>query len=96
VATALRFTIDPAQKRNARLSLQNRLEGLITLLDDPVVIEEGSNFLEVELPDALPTEELQAALRTLANLVNRPESGILSAATVTPAVQEDIPRVYSA
>lgn len=95
MTTALRFSTDAAHLRNARLALQNRVEGLVSLLDDPVVIEEGADFLEVQLSDDLPEEELQAAIRTLANLVGRPGSGITELTLVSPEVRDGLQRVYS-
>ena len=96
MATLVTVTIEAAQKRNARLELQNRLEGVISLLDDPVTIREvDATTLEVQLPDALPEEELRAAIRTLANLVARPESGILSAIQVSPEETGGLQRRYS-
>ena len=95
MATLFTVDIDPDQRRNARLELQNRLEGVISLLDDPVVIRDGATFLEVQLPDALPAEELQAAIRTVANLVRRPSSGILSNLQVSPENTDGLQRSYS-
>jgi len=96
MATLLTVDIDPALRRNARLELQNRLEGVISQLDDPVVIRDvDANTLEVQLPDALPAEELQAAIRTVANLVSRPGSGVLTAVQVNPEDTSGAQRSYS-
>jgi len=96
MATLITVTIDPAQKRNARSELQTRVEGNVTLLDEPVVIREvDASTLELQLPDALPAEELSAIIRTLANLVRRPESGILSNVVVTPEDTSGAQRQYS-
>ena len=96
MATLLTVTIDAAQRRNAREELRTRVEGNVTLLDDPVVIRDVSETeLEVQLPDALPAEELAAVVRTVANLVQRPESGILSAVQLNPENTDGIQRRYS-
>ena len=96
MATLITVTIDPAQKRNAREELRSRVEGNVTLLDDPVVIREvDASTLELQLPDSLPAEELKAIMNTLANLVRRPESGILSNIVVSPENTEGVQRQYS-
>lgn len=95
MATLVTVNIDASQRRNAREELRTRLEGNISLLDDPIVIRDGATFLEVQLPDALPTEELQACLRTIANLVRRPESGITGNVTVSPENTNGVQRHYS-
>ena len=88
-------TIDPTQERNARLELQSRIEGAVSLLDNPVEILASGTTLTVHLSDALPTEEIQAVIRTLANLVGRPESGIIGAVQVTPENTDGLQRTYS-
>jgi len=95
MATLLTVDIDPAQRRNARLELQNRLEGVISQLDNPIVIRDAGNFLEAQLPDALPAEELAAVLRTVANLVRRPGSGLLGNVQVNPENTSGAQRSYS-
>ena len=96
MATLVTLTIDPAQRRNAREELRTRVEGCVTRLDDPVVIRDvDSETLELQLPDALPAEELGSVLRTVANLVRRPESGILSNVVVSPENTDGIQRQYS-
>jgi len=95
MATLLTVDIDPAQRRNAREALQTRLQGNITLLDDPVTIRDGATFLEASLPDALPAEELAACIRTIANLVRRPESGLLGNIRTTPEEHVGTQRSYS-
>jgi hypothetical protein len=95
MATLLTVDIDPAQRRNAREELRTRLEGNITLLDDPVVIRDGATYLEAQLPDALPAEELAAIIRTLANLVRLPESCIVGNVQVNPENSEGLQRQYS-
>lgn len=95
--TLMTVTIDPAQKRNAREELRTRVEGNLTRnLDDPVVIREvDASTLEVQIPDAVPAEEVSAVIRTIANLVRRPESGILSNVLVSPENTEGLQRHYS-
>jgi len=95
MATLLTVTIDPTQRRNAREELQTRLEGAISLLDNPVVIADGTTYLEVQLPDALPAEELGAVVRTIANLVGRPESGIIGPVLLNPENTDGLQRQYS-
>lgn len=95
MATLLTVDINPAQRRNAREELQTRLQGNITLLDDPVVIRDGATYLEAQLPDALPAEELAACVRTVANLVRRPESGLIGNVRVSPENTEGLQRRYS-
>lgn len=97
MATLLTVTIDPAFLRNAREELRTRVEGNVTRnLDDPVTIRNvDANTLEVQLPDALPAEELNAVIRTVANLVSRPESGIIGNVLVTPENTEGLQRSYS-
>jgi hypothetical protein len=95
MATLLTVDIDPAQRRNARLELQNRLEGAISQLDNPVTIRDGATYLEAQLPDALPAEELTSIIRTVSNLVRRPESGLLGNVQVTPENTEGFQRRYS-
>jgi hypothetical protein len=96
MATLLTVDINPAQLRNAREQIQTRVQGATTLLDDPVVIREVSaTSLEVQLPDALPAEELRSIIAGLANLVNRPESGITGNVQVNPENSEGIQRRYS-
>lgn len=96
MATLITFTIDPAQRRNARGAIQTRVEGAVTLLDNPVVIRDVSaSSLELQLPDLLPAEELVSIIKGLANLVGRPESGILSNVVVSPENTAGIQRHYS-
>ena len=95
MATLLRVTIDPALERTALLSLQSRVEGSVSLLDRPVVISRGANFLEVQLDDALPAEELNSVVKAISTLVGRPGSGILGSMTLNPDAHASIPRVYS-
>lgn len=93
--TLLRVTIDPAQQRNALEALRSRTEGAVTLLDDPVTILRGANFLEVQLPDAMPEEEVRSVLKGIANLVGRPGSGITGAVTSVPEDGNALQRTYS-
>jgi hypothetical protein len=93
--TLLRVTIDPAQQRNALEALRSRTEGAVTLLDDPVTILRGTNFLEVQLPDAMPEEEVRSVLKGIANLVGRPGSGITGAVTSVPEDGNALQRTYS-
>jgi len=95
MATLLRVTIDPAFERNALLALQSRVEGAVTLLDDPVTILRGATFLEVQLPDALPEEELRSVIKGIANLVGRPGSGVIGAVTSNPEDLNALQRSYS-
>jgi hypothetical protein len=95
MATLLRVTVDHTQERNALLALQSRVEGTITRMDDPVTILRGTGFLEVQLPDALPEEELRSVIKGIANLVGRPESGITGAVSSTPENLNGIQRSYS-
>lgn len=96
MATLITFTIDPAQRRNAREEIRTRVEGAVTLLDNPVVIRDvDSATLELQLPDALPAEELSSIIKGLANLVRRPESGILSNVVTSPENTEGLQRQYS-
>ena len=95
MTTDLTVLIDPAEARNARLELLNRIEGVVTLLDNPVVIERSGDSLIVRLSDDLPEEEVRAAIKTLANLVGRPGSGIISAVQAAPENTEGLQRVYS-
>ncbi len=95
MSTNLRVTIDAAQERNALLALQSRVEGAVTLLDDPVTILRGTGFLEVQLPDALPEEELRSIIKGIANLVGRPGSGITGAVTSVPEDLNGLQRRYS-
>ncbi len=95
MATLLRVTIDPAYERTALLSLQSRVEGAVALLDRPVVISRGANFLEVQLADALPAEELNSVIKAISTLVGRPGSGILGDMTLTPDSTAGTPRSYS-
>lgn len=93
--TLLRVTIDADQERNALLALQSRVEGAVTLLDDPVTILRGSGFLEVQLPDAVPAEEVRSIIKGIANLVGRTNSGITGAVTSVPEDLNALQRVYS-
>ena len=96
MATLITLTIDPAQRRNAREAVRTRVEGAVTLLDDPVVIRDvDSETLELQLPDELPAEELASIIKGLANLVRRPESGVLSNVLVNPENTEGLQRQYS-
>jgi len=95
MATNLRVTIDPAQERNALLALQSRVEGALTLQDDPVTILRGAGFLEVQLPDATPEEEVRSVIKGIANLVLRAESGITGAVTSAPEDLNALQRTYS-
>lgn len=95
MSTNLRVTVDPAQERNALLALQSRVEGAVALLDDPVTILRGADFLEVQLPDALPAEELRSVISGIANLVGRPGSGVIGAVTVVPEDLSGAQRSYS-
>jgi len=93
--TNLRVTIDPAQERNALEALQTRVEGALTLQDDPVTILRGTGFLEVQLPDATPAEEVRSVINGIANLVGRAESGIIAAVTAVPENLDALQRTYS-
>jgi len=96
MATLITVTIDPAQRRNAREEIQTRVEGAVTLLDNPVVIRDvDASTLELQLPDSLPAEEVGSIIKGLANLVRRPESGILSNVVVAPENTEGFQRQYS-
>jgi hypothetical protein len=95
MATTLRVDFEAAQARNALLAIQNRLEGVLTS-GEPIEIMRGASYLEVTLGDEVVQEQVQAAIKTLANLVNRPESGITSAVVTTPENRDSYPRVYSA
>ena len=99
MATLITITIDPAQRRNAREELQTRVEGCTTFArgeEGPTTIRDvDANTLELQLPDDLPAEELGSIIRTLANLVRRPESGILSNLVVTPEDISGAQRQYS-
>jgi hypothetical protein len=96
MSTLITFTIDAAFRRNAREAIQTRVQGATTLLDDPVTIRDVSaTSLEVQLPDALPAEELRSIIAGLANLVRRPESGILSNVVVSPEDASGAARQYS-
>ena len=95
MSTNLRVTIDSAQERNALLALQSRVEGALTLQDNPVTILRGDGFLEVQLPDATPEEEVRSVLKGIANLVLRPSSGIISAVTSVPEDLNALQRSYS-
>jgi hypothetical protein len=93
---AFTVTIDPSQRRNAREAILTRIEGAVTLLDEEVVIENGEDYLNVVLPDGVPDVEFLSIVRTLANLVRRPESGILSEILVLDNLPESAQRRYSA
>lgn len=95
MATLLTVTIDPALRRNAREELRTRVEGAVSLLDNPVVIADNTSSLEVQLPDALPAEELKAIVRAVANLVGRPGSGLLGPVALSPDAMNGLQRVYS-
>jgi hypothetical protein len=95
MSTNLRVTIDSTQERNALSALQTRVEGALTLQDDPVVILRGTGFLEVQLPDATPEEEVRSVIKGIANLVQRPGSGITGAVSTVPESLSGAQRVYS-
>jgi hypothetical protein len=94
MATTLLCGFDPAQERNAFLAVRNRLEGVLTS-GEPPVVEKNVLVLEVTLSDDVPAEQVSAAIRTLANLASRPESGITTAWTTIPANTEGLQRQYS-
>jgi hypothetical protein len=95
MTTDLRVNIEAAQERNALLALQSRVEGALSLQDDPVTILRGDGFLEVQLPDATPAEEVNSVIKAISSLVGRPGSGITGAPTVTPESHGGLPRTYS-
>lgn len=83
MAVTLRMTLDGTEDANAQREFRNRLEGVISL-EEPLDIEIGTNFLQVVLPDAVPQEEVNACVRAMANLVDRPGSGFTAPMTLTP------------
>ncbi len=92
--TLLRVAIDPAFERNARLAIQSRIEGSVSLLDRPIVMERDADFLEVQLSEALPPEELNSVVKAISTLVGRPGSGIVGAISLTPDNVSGVPRAY--
>lgn len=75
IKTVLEIPLTGADDRNAIAAVQSRLAGVI-VTGDPVTIARTGNSLQIQFDDVTPDNEINAALRTLANLADRPGSGI--------------------
>ena len=83
MAVTLRMTLDGTENANAKREFISRIEGVLTY-DEPLDLEEGADYLEVVLPDAVPEEEVRALVATMANLIGRPGSGFIKPMVLTP------------
>ena len=86
--TVLAIPLTGDNTRNAKIEVQNRLEGVLTT-SDPVEVGETATELQITFTDTTPDEEVRAALRTLANLADRPGSGIGRGYTFTLGWDDD-------
>ncbi len=73
--TIYQIPLTGADDRNARIIIQNRLEGVMTQ-SEPIAIESVTGGLQVVFPETMPQADVLAAVRTLANVAARPGSGI--------------------
>lgn len=73
--TVLELPLTGSDDRNALVAVQGRLEGVLTT-GEPLSIERTGTSLRLEFPDTVPDEQVRACLRTLANLADRPGSGV--------------------
>lgn len=73
--------------RNAMASVRRVLDGALTFQDmvdiEQVLTNGVTTALRVTFTDVMPDAEIKACLKGIANLVNRPSSGISSGITFT-------------
>jgi hypothetical protein len=85
--TIMRIPYSGTNIRNALVEIQRVLEGTMTV-DEPFGIEQVQSAgtvvaFQITFADTAPDEQIRAALTGLANLIERPESGLGRGMTFT-------------